>query len=70
MALTLADLRLKGRVRRTGTKMTKVQASYKKSDAPKAHSCGICEYFDKPDACKLVEGEIRPEYGCKFFEAE
>lgn len=70
MALSLADLRLKGRVRRTGTKMTKAQASYKKSDAPDEHSCGICEYFEAPDACRLVEGKIAPEYGCKFFERE
>jgi hypothetical protein len=68
MALSLSDPRLKGRVRRTGTKMTKARAGYKKSDAPMIQSCGICEYFVKPDTCKLIEGEIMPEYGCKLFE--
>jgi hypothetical protein len=67
VALSLADLRLKSRALR-GAKMTKAQAGYKKSDAPEVHSCGICEYFDKPDACRLVAGDIRPEYGCRFFE--
>lgn len=67
MALSLSDLRLKSRARR-GHKMTKAQAGYKKSDAPKAHSCGICEYFDKPEACRLVEGDIEAAYGCRFFE--
>ena len=30
--------------------------------------CGICEHFEKSDACKLVKGDIDPMYWCILFE--
>lgn len=68
MALTLADVRRRDRIGRTGHKLNKTEAEYRKSSEPEKHRCGICEYFLRPDMCKLVSGTIRPEYGCKYFE--
>lgn len=33
---------------------------------PDAH-CGICRHFEKPDACEIVAGVIKPSMWCKFF---
>lgn len=68
MALTLAEVRRRDRVGRTGHKITKTEAEYGKSREPEKHRCGICTMFLRPDACSLVEGEIKPAYGCKYFE--
>lgn len=32
--------------------------------------CYLCEHFEPPDACELVEGRIRPEDWCKLFERD
>jgi hypothetical protein len=47
-------------------KMTRQQAEYQ--DAPDGiYSCAMCTLFEKPNACKLVEGEIRADGWCKAF---
>lgn len=32
--------------------------------------CDHCEYFSKPDKCRLVEGEIDPGGCCNLFEKD
>ena len=47
-------------------KMTRQQAEYK--DTPDGiYSCGMCTLFEKPNACKVVEGEISTDGWCKAF---
>ena len=47
-------------------KMTRQQAEYQ--DGPDGiYSCGLCTLFEKPNACKVVEGEISKDGWCKAF---
>ena len=47
-------------------KMTRQQAEY--HDGPDGiYSCGMCTLFEKPNACKMVEGEISKDGWCKVF---
>jgi hypothetical protein len=47
-------------------KMTRRQAEYQ--DTPNGiYSCGMCTLFAKPNACKVVEGEISKDGWCKAF---
>jgi hypothetical protein len=47
-------------------KMTRQQAEYQ--DRPDGiYSCGMCTLFEKPNACKVVEGEISIDGWCKAF---
>ena len=47
-------------------KMTRQQAEYR--DTPDGiYSCGMCTLFEKPNACKVVEGEISTDGWCKAF---
>ena len=47
-------------------KMTRQQAEYQ--DKPDGiYSCGMCTLFEKPNACKVVEGEISSDGWCKAF---
>jgi hypothetical protein len=47
-------------------KMTRQQAEYR--DTPSGlYSCGMCSLFERPNACKMVEGEISKEGWCKAF---
>jgi hypothetical protein len=47
-------------------KMTLQQAEYQ--DKPSGiYSCGMCTLFEKPNACKVVEGEISTDGWCKAF---
>src|SRR3982074_214776 len=47
-------------------KMTRQQAEYQ--DRPDGiYSCGMCTLFEKPNACKGVEGEISTDGWCKAF---
>ncbi|MBN8989517.1 MAG: high potential iron sulfur protein [Rhizobiales bacterium] len=47
-------------------KMTQKQAEYR--DTPDGiYSCGMCTLFVKPNACKVVEGEISRDGWCKAF---
>jgi hypothetical protein len=47
-------------------KMTRQQAQYQ--DKPNGiYSCGMCTLFERPNACKVVEGEINNDGWCKAF---
>ena len=47
-------------------KMTRQQAQYQ--DTPNGiYSCGLCTLFERPNACKVVEGEIGKDGWCKAF---
>jgi hypothetical protein len=47
-------------------KMTWRQAEYQ--DTPSGlYSCGMCSLFERPNACKVVEGEISKDGWCKAF---
>jgi hypothetical protein len=47
-------------------KMTRQQAEYQ--DKPSGiYSCAMCTLFEKPNACKVVEGEISKDGWCKAF---
>lgn len=49
-------------------KMTRQQAEYEYQDTPNGiYSCGMCTLFERPDACKVVEGEISKDGWCKAF---
>jgi hypothetical protein len=48
-------------------KMTRAQAEYQA--APNGiYSCGLCTLFERPNACKVVEGEVSKDGWCKAFE--
>ena len=47
-------------------KMTRQQAEYQ--DMPNGiYSCGMCTLFEKPNICKVVEGEVSKDGWCKAF---
>jgi hypothetical protein len=47
-------------------KMTRQQAEYQ--DTPNGiYSCGMCSLFERPNACKVVEGEVSKDGWCKAF---
>jgi hypothetical protein len=47
-------------------KMTRQQAQYQ--DTPNGiYSCGLCTLFERPNACKVVEGEVSKNGWCKAF---
>ena len=47
-------------------KMTRQQAEYQ--DTPNGiYSCGLCTLFERPNACKVVEGEVSRDGWCKAF---
>lgn len=40
----------------------------KYQDAPNgAQHCGLCGNFEAPNACRFVQGEIRPNGWCQLF---
>ena len=47
-------------------KMTRQQAQYQ--DMPNGiYGCGLCTLFERPNACKVVEGEVSKDGWCKAF---
>ncbi len=47
-------------------KMTRQQAEYQ--DTPNGiYSCGMCTLFEKPNLCKVVEGDVSKDGWCKAF---
>jgi hypothetical protein len=47
-------------------KMTRQQAEYQ--DTPNSiYSCGLCTLFERPNSCKVVEGEVSSDGWCKAF---
>ena len=64
-AILAAMLLLTSRTK-ASDKMTQKQAEYR--DTPDGiYSCGMCTLFVKPNACKVVEGEISSDGWCKAF---
>jgi hypothetical protein len=48
---------------------TITQADAQYQPTPKGmFSCGVCTFFIKPNACKIVTGEISPQGWCKLFD--
>jgi hypothetical protein len=47
-------------------KMTPQQAEYQATPNG-IYSCGMCTLFERPNACKVVEGEISKDGWCKAF---
>jgi hypothetical protein len=51
---------------RAAEKMTRQRAEYQ--DTPNGiYSCGMCTLFEKPNVCKVVEGEVSKDGWCKAF---
>jgi hypothetical protein len=46
--------------------MTPQQAEYQATPNG-IYSCGMCTLFERPNACKVVEGEISKDGWCKAF---
>ena len=48
-------------------KLTKAEAQYGQSNG--GDRCADCKWFEhsKPNACEIVEGEIRSSMWCRFF---
>jgi hypothetical protein len=47
-------------------KMTRQQAQYQ--ETPNGlYSCGMCTLFERPNGCKVVEGEVSSDGWCKAF---
>lgn len=61
-----AGLLLRASRAQASEKMTRRQAEYQ--DTPSGiYSCGMCSLFERPNACKVVEGEISKDGWCKAF---
>jgi hypothetical protein len=61
-----AGLLLRLRQVKASDKMTRQQAEYQ--DTPNGiYGCGMCTLFERPNACKVVEGEISKDGWCKAF---
>jgi hypothetical protein len=61
-----AGLLLRTPPARASEKMTRQQAEYQ--DRPNGiYSCSLCTLFDKPNHCRVVEGEISEDGWCKAF---
>lgn len=51
---------------RASEKMTRQLAEYR--DVPNGiYSCGMCTLFERPNVCKVVEGEVSKDGWCKAF---
>jgi hypothetical protein len=62
-----AELLLRIAPAKAAEKMTRAQAQYQ--DTPNGiYSCGLCTLFERPNACKVVEGEVSKDGWCKVFE--
>jgi hypothetical protein len=61
-----AGLVLRSLPARASEKMTRQQAEYQ--DRPNCiYSCSLCTLFEKPNHCKVVEGEVSEDGRCKAF---
>jgi len=61
-----AALLLRMSLARASDKMTPQQAEYQATPNG-IYSCGLCTLFERPNACKVVEGEISKDGWCKAF---
>jgi hypothetical protein len=49
-------------------KMSQQEARYQ--DRPKdVHMCATCAFFEPPNSCDVVEGEVNPVGWCEVFAA-
>jgi len=48
-------------------KVAKPDLNYRKADFPTG-KCGVCKYFIKTGACKVVEGDIKAEDVCNAIQ--
>ena len=61
-----AGLMLRISPTRAADKMTRQQAQYQ--ETPNGiYSCAVCTLFERPNTCKVVEGEVSNEGWCKAF---
>ena len=66
VARAIAATPLWSAVAGAAVKMTRKQAEYQ--DTPNGiYSCGSCTLFERPNACKVVEGEVSSDGWCKAF---
>jgi len=55
-----------GGTARAQQKISKELAQYQ--DSPKDdHKCAECTFFEKPNACTAVEGDISPDGWCQLW---
>jgi hypothetical protein len=51
---------------RAQQKMSQPEAKYQ--DSPKdIHMCAVCAFFEPPESCDVVEGDISPAGWCEAF---
>jgi hypothetical protein len=49
-------------------KMSQQEAKYQ--DSPKnIHMCATCAFFEPPNSCDVVDGEVNPAGWCEVFAA-
>jgi hypothetical protein len=62
-----AGLLLRSLPARAAEKMTRQQAEYQ--DRPNGiYSCSLCTLFEKPNRCRVVEGEVSEDGWCKALQ--
>jgi hypothetical protein len=67
LGLTVATARADDQPVQNPDKISQADAQYQPT--PKGmFSCGVCTFFLKPNACKVVEGEVSPKGWCKLFD--
>jgi len=49
-------------------KATKREAQYT-PDGTRTEHCGICTHFTAPNGCNRIEGPVRSQGWCKYFNA-
>ena len=55
-------------VSRTAAQVKISQATANYQDTPKGiYSCGLCTLFERPNGCKVVEGEVNKDGWCNAF---
>jgi hypothetical protein len=53
-------------VARAQTKAPQKLVAYQ-STPKEGHSCATCQYFEPPNACKVVEGPVSPAGWCSLW---
>ena len=53
-------------IARAQTKASQKLVAYQ-STPKEGHSCATCQYFQPPDACKVVEGPVSPAGWCSLW---
>lgn len=48
-------------------KASKASVGYE-HPAAKSDHCGICRYYEAPNACEIVAGQVRREDWCRRFQ--